>query len=123
MIIGKEKSSDGGERRKNIRHIRLVDDSTRLSLVSFLQTIILTNYSKDEWFSSKTIFNNIPDDLINTPLYMIYEIIQARYDDERSIRTTTMKYLGMLVREAVYYSETEFFECIEGDVRTFRRRS
>lgn len=122
MIVGKEKSSDGGERRKKLRRIRLVDDDTRMLLVSYIQDVILKRYKKEEKFSSNTLFTKIPDDLINTPLRVLCEIIKNKYpDDERAVKSNTMKYLGMLVREAVYCSEVEFYESIESDIRTFKR--
>ena len=41
-------------------------------------------------------------------------------DAPNSIRNNTVKYIGMLTREAVYYSEHSYLELMDGSVRKYR---
>lgn len=46
-----------------------------------------------------------------TPIKILCDICSERFkDNPNSIRINISKYLGMLVREAVYYSEVQYFE-------------
>ena len=122
MIVGRTQSADGGFRRIPIRHTQIVDEQTRLSLVAYLKERV---YSKckntKDWVGYRDIFPNIPEDIIDTPLKIIYDLCCTKFaDSPNSIKINTAKYIGMLTREAVYYSEQSYLEQMEGSVRKYR---
>ena len=66
------------------------------------------------------MFPNIPDDLLGIPLKLIYDICSEKFGDEpQTLKINTSKYIGMLVREAVYYSDVEYCEQMMGSVRKY----
>lgn len=124
MIIGHTPSADGGFRRIPIRHIQIVDEATRLSLVNYLQERVYQKCKKSGWVGYKDIFPKLPDDIMNTPLKIIYNICCNKFaDNPDTIILNLSKYLGMLTREAVYYSEVAYFEQMTGSVRKYSLQS
>lgn len=124
MIIGRTQSADGGFRRIPIRHTQIVDKDTRQVLIDYLQDIIYQKCKSMDWVGASDLFPDIPKDLMNTPLKIIYEICKEKFKETpNTIRINISKYLGMLVREAVYYSETEYYEQMIGSVRKYSLKS
>lgn len=120
MIIGRTQSADGGFRRIPIRHTQIVDEATRQSLVSYLKGRVYQKCKESNWVGYKDIFPNLPDDILDTPLNVIYELCCKKFaDNPSSIILNLSKYLGMLTREAVYYSEVAYFEQMTGTVRKY----
>lgn len=122
MIVGRTQSADGGFRRIPIRHTQIVDEQTRLSLVAYLKERIHSKCkTTQDWVGYRDIFPNIPEDIIDTPLKIIYDLCYKKFaDDPNSLRINTAKYIGMLTREAVYYSEDSYLEQMDGSVRKYR---
>lgn len=120
MIIGFTQSADGCFRRIPIRHTHIVDENTRLELVSYLKERVYQKCLELDWVGCKDIFPNLPDDVKDTPLKIIYEICCEKFaDTPNSLVVNLAKYLGLLIREAVYYSEVEYFEQMPGTIRTY----
>lgn len=120
MIIGRTQSADGGFRRIPIRHTQIVDSETRQSLITYLKEVVYQKCKDAEWVGSSDLFPNIPEDLMDTPLKVLCDICNERFKDSpETIRINISKYLGMLVREAVYYSEVQYFEQMIGSVRKY----
>ncbi|MBR4315249.1 MAG: hypothetical protein IKP66_10100 [Lachnospiraceae bacterium] len=122
MIVGRTKSADGGFRRIPVRHTHIVDEKTRLELVEYLKGVIYEKCKEvDDWVGYRDLFPNIPEDLVNTPLNILWNICCEKFkDDPDSIIINISKYLGMLVREAVYYSEQCYLEQMRLSIRTYR---
>ena len=122
MIVGRTHSADGGSRRIPIRHTKIVDEKTRLLLVAYLKEKVYNKCLKNkDWVGYGDIFPNLPEDIINTPLKIIYDLCCTKFADEpNSIKINVSKYIGMLTREAVYYSEHSYFEQMIGSVRKYR---
>lgn len=122
MIVGRTNSADGGLRRIPIRHTQIVDKQTRLSLVAYLKEQMYCKCKNTNNFVGyRDIFPNIPEDIIDTPLRIIYDLCVIKFaDSQNSIKNNTAKYLGMLTREAVYYSEYCYLEQFDGTVRNYR---
>lgn len=122
MIVGRTQSADGGFRRIPIRHTQIVDEQTRLSLVAYLKERVYSKCKEtDEWIGYGDIFPNIPEDIIDTPLEIIYDLCCTKFaDSPKSIKINTAKYIGMLTREAVFYSGHSYFEQMVGSVRKYR---
>ena len=122
MIVGRTDSADGGLRRRPIRHTRIVDVHTRLSIVTYLRKRVYDKCKETkDWVGYKDIFPNIPDDIIDTPLKLIYDLCCTKFANEpSSIKINVAKYLGMLTREAVYYSPHSYLELMDGSVRKYR---
>ena len=111
MIIGRTESADGGFRRIPIRHTQIVDEATRLSIVSYLKERVYQKCKESDWVGYKDIFPNLPDDILNTPLELIYDLCCKKFaDNPETIILNLSKYIGMLTREAVYYSDVAYFE-------------
>lgn len=124
MIKGRTQSADGGFRRIPVRHTQIVDESTRLSLVNYLKERVYQKCKEIDWVSYRDIFPNLPDDILDTPLKVIYDICCKKFaDNPDSIILNLSKYLGMLTREAVYYSEVAYFEKMTGSIRTYSLES
>ena len=124
MIVGRTESADGGYRRIAIRHTQIVDNSTRLILVDYLKEKIYQKCLELDWVGYRDIFPNLPEDILNTPLKVIYELCCSKFaDNPKSIPINLAKYLGMLTREAVYYSEVPFCEKIMGSIRVYSLES
>lgn len=120
MIIGRTQSADGGFRRIPIRHTQIVDDKTRLSLVDYLKEIVYKKCLETGWVGCRDVFPNLPEDIMGTPLQIIYDICCEKFKDQPDIINANLaKYLGMLIREAVYYSDVEYFELMTGSIRTY----
>lgn len=124
MIIGETESVDGGKRRITIRHTQLVDKEIRLKLISYLKEVIYQKCKEEDWVGSRDLYPNIPEDIKNTPLILIYNICREKFKETPdTIKINVSKYIGILVREAVYYSEVRFFEKIDGSVRKYSLES
>ena len=124
MIIGRTESADGGFRRIPIRHTQIVDEATRLSIVSYLKERVYQKCKESDWVGYKDIFPNLPDDILNTPLELIYDLCCKKFaDNPETIILNLSKYIGMLTREAVYYSDVAYFEQMSGSVRTYSLES
>lgn len=124
MIIGRTQSADGGFRRIPIRHTQIVDKESREKMVSYLKDVLYKNCKKSDWVGASDIFSNIPDDIANTPLMVIYNICSERFKDTpQSIKINVFKYIGMLVREAAYYSDERYYEQLIGSVRKYSLES
>lgn len=67
MIIGRAQSADGGFRRIPIRHTQIVDEATRLLLVSYLKEWVYRKCQESDWVGSRNIFPNLPEDILDTP--------------------------------------------------------
>lgn len=124
MIIGRTQSADGGFRRIPIRHTQIVDQQTKKIIIFYLKEAIYQKCKTVDWVGASDLFPNIPEDLRNTPLGKLYEICSERFkDNPNSVCINTSKYLGMLVREAVYYSDVKYFEQMIGSVRKYSLES
>lgn len=124
MIVGQTQSADGGFRRIPIRHTQIVDEATRLNLVSFLKERVYLKCEEKEWVGYKDIFPNLPEDILDTPLKVVYDICKEKFaDNPDTIIQNLSKYLGMLTREAVYYSEVAYFEQMTGSIRQYSLES
>lgn len=120
MIIGRTQSADGGFRRIPIRHTQIVDESTRLEIVDYLKEKVYQKCRELDWVGYKDLFPNIPEDIMETPLKIIFDICCKKFaNNPDSIRINVAKYLGMLTREAVYYSEVRYYEIMSGSVRLY----
>ena len=120
MIIGSTQSADGGFRRIPIRHTQIVDEETRNSLVNYLKEKVYQKCVESEWVGCRDVFPNLPDDIMGTPLQIIYDICCEKFKDEPDIIIRNLaKYLGMLTREAVYYSDVQYYELMLGSIRTY----
>lgn len=122
MIVGRTYSADGGFRRIAVRHTQKVDTQTRLLLIDYLQKqVYLKCKSTNDWVGYKDIFPNIPEDIIDTPLKIIFDLCSSKFaDNPDSIKINLSKYIGMLTREAVYYSKISYLELMDGSVRKYR---
>lgn len=121
MIIGRTQSADGGYRRIPIRHTQIVDNKTRNALVTYLKEAVYQKCKSIDWVGTSDIFPNIPEDIMNTPLKVIYDLCNEKFTDSpQTVKINISKYLGMLVREAVYYSEAKYYEQMIGSVRKYR---
>lgn len=124
MIIGRTQSADGGFRRIPIRHTQIVDQQTKQIILFFLKEAIYQKCKVSDWVGASDLFPNIPEDLKDTPLEKLYKICSERFkDNPNSVRINTSKYLGMLVREAVYYSDIQYYEQMIGSVRKYSLES
>ena len=124
MIIGRTQSADGGFRRIPIRHTQIVDEETRLELVDYLKERVYQKCQELDWVGCRDIFPILPDDIMETPLRVIYEICCKKFaDTPNTIVMNLAKYLGMLTREAVYCSEVEYFEQMTGSIRIYSLES
>ena len=120
MIIGRTESADGGFRRIPVRHTRIIEESNRAEILSYLQNILLKASEKGEWIGLSELFPSLPACTLNTPLEAVYNLSSEKSKaDPSSIKINLSKYLGMLVREAAYYSKIEYFEHIIGSVRKY----
>lgn len=121
MIVGNTQSADGGRRRILIRHTQIVDNKTRSILIAFIDDIVFKKCKEQEWVGARDLFPNIPSDLESTPLSVLWEICKTKFaDNPDSWNINVSKYLGMLVRESVYYSKHIYTEQIDGSVRKYR---
>lgn len=124
MIVGRTESADGGLRRRPIRHTQIVDETTRADMVNYLNPIIYQKSLECEWIGCKDIFPNLPEDIIGTPLEILYIICSKKFaNNPKSILINLSKYLGMVLREAVYSSEVQYFERMIGPVRKYCLKS
>lgn len=124
MIIGGAQSADGGFRRIPIRHTHIVDDATRKVLVNYLKERIFQKCKTSKWVGYRDIFPQIPKDILDTPLKVIYDICCTKFADApNTINRNVAKYLGILTREAVYYSEAHYFEQMLGSIRVYSLES
>lgn len=124
MIIGRTQSADGGFRRIPIRHTRIVDKETREKLLVYLKEAVYQKCQTMDWVGSSELFPNIPNDIRDTPLKIILDICLEKFKDSpRTIKINVSKYVGMLVREAVYYSEVKYYEQMIGSVRKYSLES
>lgn len=124
MIIGRTESVDGGRRRISIRHTHIVDKEIRLKLISYLKEVVYQKCKKADWVGSRDLYPNIPEDIKKTPLMIVYDKCCEKFKEiPDTININVSKYIGMLVREAVYYSEVKYFEKIEGSVRKYSLES
>lgn len=120
MIVGRPQSMDGGHRRIPIRHTQIVSKDIKAELLSYIQKLMYEKCQVQQWVGTKDLFPQIPNDLFNTPLEILYAICQNKFGDEpKNLSINVAKYVGMLVREAVYYSEEEYIEEIQGSIRTY----
>lgn len=120
MIIGRTQSADGGFRRIPIRHTQIVDKETRQIFINYLNEYMYQKCVNSEWVGTRDLFPKIPEDLMNTPLKLLCDICTEKFkDNPKSIRINICKYLGMLLREAVYYDEEEYYEQMIGPVRKY----
>lgn len=61
---------------------------------------------------------------MNTPLKIIFDLCSEKFKDSpRTVNINISKYIGMLVREAVYYSEVKYYEQMMGSVRKYSLES
>ena len=124
MIIGRTHSADGGFRRIPIRHTQIVDKETRLVLVNYLQDRVYEKCKQGNWVGTRDIFPVLPDDILGTPLVIIYDICKDKFNnDSKAIVINLAKYLGILLREAVYYSDIKYYEQMLGSVRMYSLES
>lgn len=124
MIKGRTQSADGGFRRIPIRHTQIVDPETKQIIIAFLKNAVYQKCEVSEWVGASDLFPNIPEDLLNTPLQPLCDICDERFKESpNTIRINISKYLGMLVREAVYYSEVNYYEQMIGSVRKYSLES
>ncbi len=124
MIIGQTESADGGFRRIPIRHTRIVDVETRSLLVSYLEEQVYQKCKESDWVGCRDLFPNLPEDILDTPLKVVYDICCKKFKDNPDIIIANLaKYLGMLIRETVYYSEVKYFERLTGSVRSYSLES
>ena len=66
------------------------------------------------------MYPNLPHDIIGTPLQIVYDNCLVKFkDNPDSLKINLSKYVGMLVREAVYYSKEEYYEQMMGSVRKY----
>lgn len=120
MIIGCTQSADGGFRRIPIRHTHIVDEATKKAILEYLYDRIYNICQKSEWIGARDIFPKIPEDIINTPLEIVNDKCKEKFaDNPSSINLNIAKYVGMLVREAVYSSTEEYYEIIDYSVRKY----
>ena len=120
MIIGRTQSADGGFRRITIRHTHIVDDESRKQILSYIQDKIYDFCVEGEWIGSSDMYPNLPHDIIGTPLQIVYDNCRVKFkDNPDSLKINLSKYVGMLVREAVYYSKEEYYEQMMGSVRKY----
>ena len=74
-----------------------------------------------DWVGASDLFPNIPNDIFGTPLEVIYDLCSERFANQpNSININMSKYLGILVREAIYYSDVKYYEQMDGSVRRYR---
>lgn len=124
MIIGRTQSADGGFRRIPIRHTQIVDNGTRNSLVTYLKEMVYQKCKTMDWVGASDLFPHIPEDIMNTPLKIIFDLCSEKFKDSpRTVNINISKYIGMLVREAVYYSEVKYYEQMMGSVRKYSYES
>ena len=89
-----------------------------------MKEVVYQKCEKAAWVGASDLFPNIPEDLVNTPLKILCDICSERFrDNPNTIRINISKYIGMLVREAVYYSEVRYFEQMMGSVRKYSLKS
>lgn len=74
MIIGRTQSADGGFRRIPIRHKQIVDNGTRNALVTYLKEMVYQKCKAMDWVGASDLFPNIPEDIMNTPLKIIFDL-------------------------------------------------
>lgn len=124
MIIGRTSSADGGFRRIPIRHTQIVDEETRLSLLEYLKQVIHDKCQVSGWVGTSDLYPHIPEDIIDTPLVIIYDKCKEKFENTpQNLRGNILKYLGMLVREAVYTSDVKYYEELMGSVRKYSLES
>ena len=120
MIVGRPQSMDGMRRRIPIRHTQIVSKDTKAELLSYIQNRMYEKCLAQQWVGTKDLFPQMPNDLFGTPLEILYTICLNRFGDEpKNVSINVSKYVGMLVREAVYYSGDEYIEEIHGSIRTY----
>ena len=120
MIIGRTHSADGGYRRIPVRHTQIVDESTRKLLVNYLKYRVYEKCLESKWVGCRDIFPNLPEDILDTPLKIVYEICCKKFaDNPKVIIGNFAKYLGMLTREAVYYSDETYKEIMPASTRLY----
>lgn len=121
MIKGRTQSADGGFRRIPVRRTQIVNEKTRLSIIDYLDKMIFQKCQFSEWVGSRDLFSRIPEDIVNTPLNVVYTLCCEKFsDDSHSIFINFSKYLGILTREAVYSSEKAYYEVMEGSIRKYK---
>lgn len=122
MIIGNQVSADGGARRKTLRKSHIVNEEERMGIISFLNNYILNNVPDNEPFTSTSLFPEIPLSIQKTPLLRIYNICNSKEDvAEKEKLPLFKKHLGMLIREALYLSEYNYYERFEGSNKSYKR--
>ena len=120
MIVGKPQSMDGMRRRIPIRHTQIVSKDTKMELLSYIPKMVYEKCHALKRVGTKDIFTQIPNDLFNTPLEILYTICTEKFGNEpKNVNINISKYVGMPIREAIYYSNEEYVEKIQGSIRTY----
>lgn len=120
MIIGRTHSTDGGFRRIPVRHTQIVDEETRFLILTYLYDKVKEVCSESDWVGLRDIYPIIQDDIIGTPLEIVYNKCKHKFgNDNNAVNINLAKYVGMLIREAVYTSSDKYYEIIDGTVRKY----
>lgn len=121
MIIGKTHSADGGYRRIPIRRTHIVGEQERQIIMSYLEDKLLEVCTGDSYLGLMDLFPNIIENIKGTPLEILEKICIDKFGSApKSLKVNLSKYAGMLLRETVYESRTDFFEQMVGSVRKYR---
>lgn len=120
MIIGRTQSADGGFRRIPVRHTLIVDEDTRRVILAYLYDKVKEVCTVSEWVGLRDVYPTLPDDVIDTPLEIVYKKCVDKFgNDAKAVSINLAKYVGMLIREAVYTSTDEYYEIMDGSVRKY----
>ena len=120
MIIGRTTSADGGFRRIPIRHTQIIDEDTRRIILTYLYDKVKEVCTNTDWVGLREVFPVLPDDVINTPLEIVYNKCLEKFEnDNKAVSINLSKYIGMLIREAVYTSPEDYYEIMDGSVRKY----
>lgn len=122
MIVKGIMSVDGLPRRKSVRHISCINQDERILIFHYFDTIINKYIESKEWFNNQKIFPIIPESIIDTPLYIIFERSQTKFpEDKKLICTTTRKLIGIILRDYLNYIQVEFEESfLNGSLKNYR---
>ena len=120
MIIGRTQSADGGFRRIPVRHTQIVDEDTRRDILVYLYDKVKEVCTVSDWVGLRDVYPILPDDVIDTPLEIVYKKCVDKFgNDTKAVSINLAKYVGMLIREAVYTSTDNYYEIMDGSVRKY----
>lgn len=120
MIIGRTQSADGGYRRVPIRKTQIIDKETKKPLLSKIDDMVYELGHQIDWVGKSDIFPKIPESILGTPFQIIYDKCVEKFKENlEQVNINVSKYLGMMVREAVYSSDRRYFEKMIGSVRKY----